>query len=35
MKRRDLKCVKLFISDKHKGIVESVTRSFIDASWKY
>ncbi|WP_393972234.1 transposase [Oxyplasma meridianum] len=35
MKRRGLKGVALAISDGHRGIMEAVTGSFIDASWKY
>ncbi len=32
---RGLKGVELVVSDGHKGIMESVTRSFIGASWQY
>ncbi len=35
LKNRGLKGVELVISDGHKGIMESVTRSFLGASWQY
>ncbi len=35
LKERGLKGVELVISDGHKGIQESVTRSFLGAAWQY
>ena len=35
LKNRGLKGVELVISDGHKGIQESVTRSFLGAAWQY
>lgn len=35
LKERGLKGIELVISDGHKGIQESVTRSFLGAAWQY